>query len=218
MVSTIQRAATRTRTSPGLWVMILIILSAAGCATMDKDECLVADWRLIGFQDGAQGKSAATIGTYRKDCADYHVAPDLDAYQAGRREGLQQYCMPANGYRLGEAGRAYNAVCPAGIERSFRAAYNTGHDIYQARTRVNSTYSLINRKQQAIQSLEADKQDKLTELIQPGVSSEQRVLLLYDITHIEKNIHTTNTDISKLERDLEQQQAQLDYLQNTSPY
>jgi hypothetical protein len=198
--------------------MILIILSAAGCATMDKDECLVADWRLIGFHDGAQGKSAAAIGRYRKDCADYHVAPDLDAYQAGREEGLQQYCMPANGYRLGVAGRAYNAVCPAGIERSFRAAYHTGHDIYQARTRVNSTSSLINRKQQAIQSLEADKQDKLTEMIRQGLSSEQRVLLLYDVTNLEKDIHTTNTDISVLERDLEQQQAQLDQLLISSPY
>ncbi|MGB7932969.1 MAG: DUF2799 domain-containing protein [Gammaproteobacteria bacterium] len=198
--------------------MIPIILSVAGCATMDKDECLIANWRLIGFQDGVQGKSAATIGTYRKDCADYHVAPDLDAYQAGRREGLLQYCVPANGYRLGVAGRAYNAVCPAGMERSFRAAYNTGHDIYQARTRVNSTASQINHKQQAIQSLEADRQDKLAEMIRQGLSSEQRVLLLYDVTNIEKDIHTTNTDISVLERDLEQQRAQLDYLLNISPY
>jgi len=198
--------------------MILIILSAAGCATMDKDECLVADWRLIGFQDGAQGKSAATIGAYRKDCADYHVAPDLDAYQAGRREGLLQYCVPANGYRLGVAGRAYNAVCPAGMERSFRAAFNTGHDIHQARTRVNSTYSLINSKQQAIQSLETDRQDKLAEMIRQGLSSEQRVLLLYDVTNIEKDIHATNADISALERDLQQQQAQLDHLLNISPY
>jgi hypothetical protein len=198
--------------------MILVILSAAGCATMDKDECLVADWRLIGFQDGVQGKSPATIGTYRKDCADYHVVPDLDAYQAGRREGLLQYCVPANGYRLGAAGRAYNAVCPAGTERAFHAAYNTGRDIYQARSRVNSTSTLINRKQQAIQSLEAERQDKLAEMIRQGLSSEQRVLLLYDVTNIEKDIHTTNTDISVLERDLEQQQAQLDYLLNTSPY
>jgi hypothetical protein len=198
--------------------MILVILSVAGCATMDKDECLVADWRLIGFQDGALGKTAATIGSYRKDCADYHVAPDLDAYQAGRREGLLQYCVPANGYRLGAAGRAYNAVCPAGMERSFHAAYNTGRDIYQARARMNNTSSLINRKQQAIQSLEADKQDKLAEMIRQGLTSEQRVLLLYDMTNIEKEIHSTNTDISSLERDLEQQQAQLDYLLNTSPY
>jgi hypothetical protein len=218
MVSTIQQVASTAWRVPGRWAMILIILSAGGCATMDKDECLVADWRLIGFQDGAQGKLAATVGTYREDCADYRVVPDLDAYQAGRREGLLQYCVPANGYHLGNSGRAYNAVCPAGTERAFRAAYNTGHDIYLARSQVNSTTSLINHKQQAIQSLEADRQDKLTEMIRQGLSSEQRVLLLHDVTTIEWDIHATNADISALESDLEQQQAQLDHLLNTSPY
>jgi hypothetical protein len=218
MASSVQRVMSPARRVPELWVLILIILLAAGCATMDKDECLVADWRLIGFQDGALGKSAAAVGAYRKDCAGYHVVPDLDAYQAGRREGLLQYCAPANGYRLGNSGHRYNAVCPAGTERTFRAAYNTGRDIYLARTQVNNTASLINRKQQAIQSLEDDRQAKLTEMIRQGLSSEQRVLLLYDVTNIEKDIHTTNNDISALERDLEQQQAQLDHLLNTSPY
>ena len=218
MMSRIQRCAHKARRVPGLWALILISLTAGGCASMDKDECLVADWRLIGFQDGVQGKSAAAVGTYRKDCAGYRVVPDLDAYQAGRREGLHQYCVPANGYRLGNAGRPYNAVCPAATERAFRAAYNTGRDIYLARSRVNNTHSQLQHKQQAIQSLEADRQDKLTEMIQRGVSSEQRVQLLYDITTIEKDIHAANADIVVLERDLEYQQAQLDQLLNTSPY
>jgi hypothetical protein len=203
---------------PAPEAMLLILLAATGCATMDKDECLVADWRLIGFQDGVQGKSAAAVGTYREDCADYRVVPDLDAYQAGRREGLLQYCVPANGFRLGDSGHAYNAVCPAATERAFRAAYNTGRDIYLARSQVNGTASQIDRKLQAIQSLEANRQDKLTEMIRQGVTSEQRVRLLYDITTIEKDIHAANHDISALERDLEQQQAQLDHLRNTSPY
>jgi hypothetical protein len=218
MMSTIQRVAALARRMPGLRTMILIVLSAAGCATMDKDECLVADWRLIGFQDGVQGKSAAAVGTYREDCAGYHVVPDLDAYQAGRREGLLQYCVPVNGYRLGDSGRTYSAVCPAGTERAFRAAYNTGRDIYLARSQVNSTHSLIQSKQQAIQSLEEDRQDKLAEMVQRGLSSDQRVLLLYDVSHIERDIHAANNDIGALERDLEQQQAKLDYLLINSPY
>lgn len=212
-MNTIQRVARRAGRA-----LMLIGLAAGGCATMDKDECLVADWRLIGFQDGVQGKSAAAVGTYRKDCAGYHVVPDLDAYQAGRREGLQQYCVPANGFRLGDAGRAYNAVCPAATERAFRGAYNTGRDIYLARSRVNSTQSQIQQKQQAIQSLEADRQDRLTGMVGRGVSSEQRVQMLYDVTSIEKDIHAANADIAALERDLEQQQAQLDQLLYSSPY
>jgi len=213
MIDVIQRVAKR-----GSRVLMLLCLTAGGCATMDKDECLVADWRLIGFQDGVQGKSAAAVGTYRKDCADYRVVPDLDAYQAGRREGLQQYCLPANGYRLGNAGRSYNAVCPAATERAFRAAYNTGRDIHLARSRVNNTRSQLQQKQQAIQSLETDRQDRLLGMVQRGVSSEQRVQLLYDVTTIEKDIRAANADIADLEYDLQQQQAELDHLVKTSPY
>jgi hypothetical protein len=198
--------------------LILICLVAVGCASMGKDECLVADWRLIGFQDGVQGKSAAAVGAYRKDCADYQVVPDLDAYQAGRREGLQQYCVPANGYRLGKAGRTYNPVCPAPAERAFRVAYNSGRDIYLARSRVNNTQSQIQQKQQAIQSLESDRQGRLMGMIQHGVTSEQRVQMLYDVTTIEKDIRAANADIAALEYDLEQQQAELDRLVSTSPY
>ncbi len=109
-------------------------------------------------------------------------------------------------------------MCPAETERAFRAAYNTGRDIYLARSQVNSTHSLIQSKQQAIQSLEEDRQNKLTEMVRQGLSSDQRVLLLYDVTNIERDIHAANHDINALERDLEQQQAKLDYLLNNSPY
>jgi chromosome segregation ATPase len=123
-----------------------------------------------------------------------------------------------NGYRLGNAGRAYNAVCPAATERAFRSAYNTGRDIYLARSRVNNTRSQIQQKQQAIQSLEADRQDRLMGIVERGVSSEQRVQLLYDVTTIEKTIRAANADIAALSRDLEQQQAELDSLRSSSPY
>lgn len=212
-MNTVERVARKT--GP---VLMLVGLAITGCATMDKDECLVADWRLIGFQDGVQGKSAAAVGTYRKDCADYHVVPDLDAYQAGRRDGLQQYCVPPNGYRLGNAGSAFKAVCPAATERAFRAAYNTGRDIYLARSRVKNTKSQIQQKQQAIQSLEADRQDRLMSMVQRGATSEQRVQILYDVASIEKDIRTANADIDTLGYALEQQQAALDHLLRTSPY
>ena len=83
----------------GAILAILILLQ--GCATLDKDECMLADWRLIGYQDGVAGKSAASVGEYRKDCAKHAIVPDLDAYRAGREEGLQQYCKVDNGFRLG---------------------------------------------------------------------------------------------------------------------
>ena len=57
--------AVRQVLCPGAF--LVCVLLAPGCATLDKDECLVADWRLIGFQDGAAGKSATAMDDYRKD-------------------------------------------------------------------------------------------------------------------------------------------------------
>ena len=199
----------------GLCAVLAGLLLGPGCATLDRDECLVADWRLIGYQDGAAGKQATVVGKYREDCAEYAVVPDLDAYRAGRAEGLLQYCTPDNGYRLGEAGRGYSTVCPSGSEDGFQSAYDEGREIYLARSRVNSTHSQIHNKQQTINSLEQDKEDRLAEMISDGITSEQRVLLLYRIHKIEKEIHNTEDEISLLEHDLQHQQAHLDRLQDT---
>jgi hypothetical protein len=35
----------------------LFLLMAAGCATLDKDECRTADWYAIGQEDGARGRA-----------------------------------------------------------------------------------------------------------------------------------------------------------------
>ena len=197
---------------------LVCVLLAPGCATLDKDECLVADWRLIGFQDGAAGKSATAMDDYRKDCARYSVVPDLDSYQAGRSEGLLQYCQPDNGYRLGETGHAYSPVCPPESGAAFRAAYNEGREIYLARSEVNSTHSRIHKKQHALRHLEGHKGEKLGSLVKDGLNSEQRLLLLYEVHEIEQDIDVLTAEISDLQYTLESQQEHLESLRVNSAY
>ena len=69
----------------------------AGCSsTMSKDECRTVDWRTVGYEDGVAGRSGERIGEHRKACAEHGVTPDLNAYRAGRAEGLREYCQPHN--------------------------------------------------------------------------------------------------------------------------
>jgi hypothetical protein len=140
------------------------------------------------------------------------VVPDLDAYQAGRAEGLTEYCVADNGYRLGSAGRSFSPVCPSHLEADFRAAYDRGREIYLARSAVKSTRTRIYNQQQALQNLEEDKGMKLAELISEGMKAEQRVLILYEITEIEQEMHSVEDEIAVLEDDLDDQQAHLDSL------
>ncbi len=193
-------------------VLFAFLLGLQGCATMDGEQCQLADWRLVGYQDGVLGKTAATIGEYSRDCAGHAVVPDLDAWRAGREEGLLEYCTKDNGFRLGQAGRGYNSVCPASSEAAFRSAYEDGRAIYLARLQVSSTHSKLYKRRYEVDALEEDKHDKLSSLVQSGLRSEQRVMLLYEIHEIETEIDMVEREIGDLERDLALQQARLDQL------
>ena len=195
---------------------VLVLLQ--GCATLNKDECMLADWRLIGYQDGVAGKSAAVVGEYREDCAKHAVVPDLDAYRAGREEGLQQYCKVDNGYRLGNTGRGFAAVCPAALAADFRDAYDTGRKLYLARSAVNNTHSNINSRKQTLSELEKNRAEKLAALISDGLKADQRVMILYEVNELQQEMNSVEDEIVDLELDLEDQEARLDQLSRNSSY
>ncbi|HED17718.1 MAG TPA: DUF2799 domain-containing protein, partial [Gammaproteobacteria bacterium] len=124
-----------------LLLLSFVTLYLSACATLNKDECKIANWRVIGYEDGANGYLASRIGEHRAACAEYGVRPDLDAYSDGRAEGLQQYCIPANGYRLGLSGSTYNGVCSGYGESRFLGAFDTGKELLQEK---NELHRMVN--------------------------------------------------------------------------
>jgi len=209
---------THTRNVLIIGAFLAILALMQGCATLDKDECMLADWRLIGYQDGVAGKSAAAVGEYREDCAKHAVVPDLDAYRAGREEGLQQYCKADNGYRLGNAGRGLAAVCPMALEDNFRDAYNTGRKLYLARSAVNKTHERINNRKQTLSTMEDNRTQKLAALIADGLKADQRVVILYELNELQQEMDSVEDEIVDLELNLEDHQARLDQLTRNSAY
>lgn len=85
-------------------VLALGVPALGGCASMNKDECLALDWRTIGYEDGVAGHSGDRVAQHRKACGKHGVVPDLDRYQQGRSEGLQEFCRPIAGFRYGARG------------------------------------------------------------------------------------------------------------------
>ncbi|MDX2456449.1 MAG: DUF2799 domain-containing protein [Gammaproteobacteria bacterium] len=198
--------------------ILAVLALLPGCATLDKDECMLADWRLIGYQDGVAGKSATVVGEYRADCAKHAVVPDLDAYRAGREEGLHQYCTADNGYRLGNAGRGLSAACPTALEGDFREAYKAGRKLYLARSAVNKTHSRIKDRKQTLSNLEKNRAQKLAALIADGLKADQRVMILYEINELQQEMNSVEEEVVDLEFYLEDQQARLDHLSHNSSY
>ena len=114
-----------------------------GCATMTADECLYADWRIVGYEDGVQGRALAYLGQHRQACAKAGVTPDLDAYQAGRDDGIRVFCRPANAYQFGRDGNSYAGVCPDDSEDAFLAAYREGVTVFNLESAVNEVVAEI---------------------------------------------------------------------------
>jgi hypothetical protein len=109
---------------------VIIIIMLAGCASVSKEDCLVADWFENGRLDGIQGKSRTEFQNRAKPCLEHGVNADRQAYYQGHDEGLKYYCTQQKGFELGRKGLAYNSVCPLQLEKDFRAGYQNGMQLF----------------------------------------------------------------------------------------
>jgi Protein of unknown function (DUF2799) len=195
---------------------LMAVAAIGGCATMNKDECLTVDWRTVGYEDGAAGYSGDRIGQHRKACAKYGVTPDLAAYQAGRDSGLREYCVPANGFRLGSQGGSYNGMCPADLEGAFLGAFDSGQHLYTLQSRVQSTSNRLYSDRQELEQVEQDIVAQSATAISNDANAEQRAQAVVDVKHLSERAGRLKQEIRQLEndrvvyeRDLEHYQAQL---------
>src|SRR5687768_5274437 len=136
----IVRMSTSHRTLFTCFASLLTAVLLSSCATgMSKDECALADWQTIGYEDGLRGFPAERIGAHRVACAKHQVTLNLAAYSAGRERGLRDYCQPKNGFRAGLNGNGYANVCSGSTETAFVNAYQWGRQIHDARAELRTT-------------------------------------------------------------------------------
>jgi len=205
--------------SDSRWLLIVLAgMLVSGCASMNEDECRVADWHAIGYEDGVRGAAASHIGERRAACAAHGITPNFAAYQQGREEGLQQYCTPASGYRLGRRGRSVNAVCPAALQGDFRAAYKSGREIYQAAAAVGATKSKLQNKNKELGEIRSDLTSKTSKLIAPGTDTERRIELLVEIQELASRKTSVENEITRLSADLHRHREKLATLEHSSVY
>ena len=195
------------------------VLLISGCATMGKDECLTVDWRSIGYEDGARGYPPERIGSHRKACAKHSVSPDLQAYQAGRAEGLQEFCQPHKGFQLGSRGSNYAGVCPAELEPDFVEAYRVGRVLYGMESSVRSAASQISAKERRLDQIPKEILEREATLVQNGIAVEQRVLLLAEIKELAEEAGRLEQEIKALIADKARREDQLaDYRASLDTY
>lgn len=122
----------------------------SGCATLDKNECLHANWYALDLEDGAQGRPVERIGEHRRACAEHGVSPGVERYMAGRDEGMRSFCTYQRGYSHGRAGHAYSGACPQELAANFLAGYGRGKELHDLRRRLDGVQGEIARTKAAL--------------------------------------------------------------------
>ena len=170
--------------SKRLVVFALIGIMLSGCAAMSEEECTYSDWTAVGYEDGADGRSSDRFGDYRRACADHSITPDFQAWQAGREQGLIEYCQPLRGFQVGESGGYYSGVCNSNLEPGFLDAFRLGAELYSLRSNLNTIASRVEANREAIQGIDSDVAEIESIIILDETTPVQRTQLLADMREL----------------------------------
>ncbi len=200
------------------WMALIALLSVTGCASLSKDECRHADWRVIGYEDGARGYEAGRIARHREACARHGIVPDFDVYEKGRLEGLREYCRPEKGYRLGATGTHYDGVCPDAYEAGFIAAYREGKEVYGLSRAMGAKERELDRLHSEYDGVEEAIGDCQAEIVADGVDAARRLHLLSEILRLTDERRALADDIEEAAYELESLRSDLAEHKARNPY
>lgn len=174
---------------------ILSVFALLGaCAGMSEQACLATDWTTVGFEDGAAGRAAGSIGRYRQQCGEHGITPDLASYRRGHADGVEIYCRAGNGFEVGRRGSIYQNVCPVGLEADFLAAYDQGRHLFELESAVRQVDARIASNERALESIKHELTAIAASMISDETSNEQRLLLVARAAELGKQHSDLNAE------------------------
>lgn len=180
-------------------------LFLASCQTLSKEECVAADWRVIGEQDGSDGHDPQKrFASHAKACERAGIIPDQTAWNEGYQIGLPRFCTPLRGLAHGQAGQVYNNVCPPAFESDFQRGYQLGLKESRKKSEIRGLENNIRRAEADI--------DRIDEEISKGKIKEREGER--DIRRLRDDIRSWNREIGRMEADLGAIEREIDYFRN----
>lgn len=149
----------------------------SGCAVISENECQAGLWYERGIEDGARGRSQATVYQIAQKCHEYGVRTDTAAWMRGHEEGVEQYCTPENGFVVGRRGRDYEGVCTGPTADLFLANYERGLAVYQAEQQYAALANRYEKAEREVYRLERAMDDAESKEELRALRSERRGLL-----------------------------------------
>lgn len=188
-------------------ILILVVplaLLLSGCGKMmNENECLVADWRTIGFQDGSAGRGMEWLERRGEACAEFGVAPIMDQYLIGRDQGLETFCQPRRGFDLGRRNGSYGNVCPGNLEGNFLNAYQDGRGLMQREQSVSGLDRAVQDAYATIDALEQQLTEDAIALAMIEMSPQERIDYALTIKQMAEERGRLQQSVPQLQADLE---------------
>ena len=187
-----------------------VLLLLASCASLSPEQCQNADWRQVGYADGANGLPGSRIQDHASACAKIGAKPDMEAYLSGRMEGLVSYCQPENGFDVGRRGAPDNAGdCPPHVRGAFLQNYRQGREINALESQINTLRGTMDNERREMRRREDRIEDIRKELRRPNVSPERRNSLLGEMERLIDRKQDTGGRQLGLQREMDIAQERL---------
>lgn len=136
-------------------VVAVMGLALAACETMSAEECAVADWRAVGFND-ASSNGADRFSARAESCAEKGISADQGAYASGFADGMTRFCQPPNGFQFAMRGGSFSGSCPPDLQYDFYAAYNDGRRVHEAQSEISTAESEFEQLRRRYNNFEED--------------------------------------------------------------
>ncbi|MBN7820032.1 DUF2799 domain-containing protein [Bowmanella yangjiangensis] len=193
----------------------LTTLLLAGCASISKEECLVADWYAMGVTDGSQGRALAAFRDYQADCAKHQLSSDFEQYQAGHQQGVVNYCVYSNGVALGRQGNNFNTLCESERFEDFQEGYFQGQQLHQMENKLAKLRRDMASIESRIEQNQQQLKDNQASIIDENSTKTQREELLKDNDRLRRDIRRLKTDLGALAELEEETDLELSHYLNS---
>lgn len=190
-----------------LAIAAVAALGLASCETMSAEECAAADWRAIGYSDGAQGSNR--FSARQESCARKGFGADLNAYLSGNAEGARFYCTPQRGFQRGLSGTGYAGFCPPDLDGAFSAAHADGLRAYQVTTALSAAENEQRRLENRRGEIDTDIRNTESQLAQ-AATDEERGRLRNELGRLNDERRRVNDDIRTQMREVRYRSEDLD--------
>ncbi|MFT5706714.1 MAG: hypothetical protein ACI9ES_001001 [Oceanospirillaceae bacterium] len=125
------------------FLLSIVLLLLAGCATLNQAQCVSANWYDLGFDNALDGHKSSFVAEHTQACQEYAITPDFEAYKEGWLQAIETFCSPQSGWRYGMAGHYYRNTCSTLDDRPFLDAYRMGRKLYDKKVEIRSLKSEI---------------------------------------------------------------------------